>query len=50
MPSLQQKSPKKGPKMYLLNGSNLILIILRFDDGSSSDHEMTFGGFLKTLG
>ena len=35
VPSRQQKSAKKGPKMYLLNGPNLILIISRFDVGRS---------------
>ena len=35
MPSRQQKSTKKGPKMYLMSVSNFILVI--FDDGRSSD-------------
>ena len=39
MPSRQQKSAKKGTKMYLLIGPNLILIILRFTDGNSPDQE-----------
>ena len=39
MPSRQQKSAKKGPKLYLLNGPNLILMILKFDDGRSPNQE-----------
>ena len=44
MPSWQQKSAKKGPKMYLLNGPNLISIILRFDDRRSPDLENDWFG------
>ena len=33
------KIRKEGSKMYLLNGPDLILIILRFDDGRSPDQE-----------
>ena len=35
MPSRQQISTKKGPKLYLMSVPNLILVI--FDDGRSSD-------------
>ena len=35
MPSQQQKSAQNGPEMYLLIGLNLILVILKFDDGHS---------------
>ena len=44
MPFWQQKSAKKGPKMYLLNRPNLISIILRFDDRRSTDQESDWFG------
>ena len=38
-PSRQQKSATKGPKIYLLNGPNFILMVLRFDDGRTPEKE-----------
>ena len=49
MASRQQKSAKTGPKMYLLNGPDLILIILNFDDGRAPNRKTTVHGFLKNL-
>ena len=39
MPSWQQKFAMKGPEKYLFIGLNLILVILRFDDGHSPDQK-----------
>ena len=39
MPSLQQKSAKKGSKRYLMFGPNHILITLRWDNGRSPGHK-----------
>ena len=39
MPSRQQKSAKKGSKMYLMFGPNHVLVTSRWDDGRSPGHE-----------
>ena len=48
MPSLPQKSPKKGSERYLMLGPSHILVNLRWDDGRSSGHENICQWFLDT--
>ena len=48
MPSLQQKSTKNGPVMYLTVGKNPNLIILGCYDGRSSGHKNVHVFFKET--
>ena len=47
MPSWQQKSANKGSEKYLMFGPNHILVILRWDDRRSPDHENVYRWFLN---
>ena len=49
MPSLQQKSTRNGPVMYLTVGKNLNLIILGCYDGRSPGHKNVHVFFFKKL-
>ena len=47
MPSLQQKSEKKGSEKYVVFGPNHILLNFRWDDGRSPGHENVCWWFLN---
>ena len=47
MPSREQKSAMNAPEMYLLIGLNPILVILRVNDGNSTDQANVSRWFFK---